>query len=65
MVKNPSASVGVAGSVPGLGRPPENDSQCVTPVDSQAATQLWLNMDREACHAVACGVAKSGTQLSN
>ena len=25
MVKNPSASVGVAGSVPGLGRPPEKE----------------------------------------
>ena len=25
VVKNPSASVGVAGSVPGLGRPPEKE----------------------------------------
>jgi len=54
VVKNPPANAGDPGSIPGSGRCPEEGNG-----NSLQYSCLENPMDREACWATVCGVAKS------
>ena len=60
VVQNPSANVGDAGSIPGLGRSTGEGND-----NSLQYSCLGNPMDRGACWATAHGVTKSQIQLSN
>ena len=60
MVKNPTANVRDAGSIPGSGRPPGGEHG-----NSLQYSFLENNMDREAWQATVLGVSRSQTQPSN
>ena len=60
VVKNPTANAGGEGSIPGLGRSPEEGNS------SQLQYSCLGNaMDRRAWGAIVPGVAKSWTRLSD
>ena len=62
MVKNPTASAGDAGSIPGSGRVPGGGNGKVLKLFQYSC---WDNpMDRGAGKATVPGVAKNRTQLS-
>ena len=60
VIKNPSANAGDAGSIPGLGRIPEEGNG--NPLQYSC---LGIPMDRGAWQATVHGVAESQIKLSN